>query len=389
MANLLKIHFPPDQDFACTACGKCCVADWRVKVHETEKAVLEKTAPYKRAVRAGFQPLVVVEEQLQLNRKEDGACYFLKNNLCEIHGEAGPRSKPAPCRLYPYQLVYTPTGYYASFSFNCPAVICGTGELSDESIDDLKQTIQDAVHFFPPNLETTGTVTISTGVKLPFDIYLNWEHQILDALRSSSKSLCQTLLASVSILADALTIGQLPTFNVEPNERVQVLYQKLTELQGTFRDIVIATLEECEDLEKRTVILSALSGAVSFHSDLLGVTVPGLEPSGVRDQLSRSILSRYAINQLWGKRLITGPTFLSRLLLLATSLEVFWFYLAGAKKAAGVLHFAPRQVEQCFDILETQLGHHHDILYPLFREWEEDLMSLAYGLHQDESSPEK
>lgn len=356
-------------------------------VHETEKKTLEGLEVYQRAVKSGFQPLIVVEDQLQLNRRPDHTCYFLNGDLCEVHGEGGPRAKPAPCRLFPFQLVYTPGGYFVSYSFSCPAVICGTGELSHESEEGLRQTILDAVHFFPPEVEAGSTVTISHGIKLPYDIYLNWEHQILERLRKTN-NVPHTLLEAVAVLALALSKGELPDFSAPPSYELQILSLKLDDLLSTFRNIFIATLEECEDLEKRTLLLGTLSGSVPFHSEILGITVPSEEPPGVRDQLTRSILTRYAVTQLWGKRLMTGPTLICRLLLLAAGIEVFWFYLAGAKKAAGLVHFAPEQVEQCFDILESRATHHYDILFPAFGEWESDIMALAYQL-QLPSTPEQ
>lgn len=379
MAKQFEIHFPPDQAFSCTACGKCCAQDWRVVVHESEKKTLETLAVYEQVVREGYWPLTVVEDQLQLNRREDHTCFFLQDNLCLVHGEGGPRAKPAPCRLFPFQLVYTPDGYYVSYSFTCPAVISGTGELSQETAEGLHQTILDAVHFFPPDVEASANVTISQGVKLPYEIYLHWEHQILDRVRQGG-SVPQILLETVAVLALALSRGQLPEFASAPNTEVNLLSEKLQELLPVFCNIFIATLEESEDLEKRTLLLGTLAAGVPFDSRVLGLTIPAEEPPGVRDQLTRSILTRYTLTQLWGKRLMTGPTLISRLLLLAAAVEVFWFYLAGSKQVHGLLHFAPDQVENCFEILETRAPHHYDILLPAFEAWESDIMTLAYQL---------
>lgn len=387
MTKHFEIHFPPDQDFRCTACGKCCAQDWRVVVHESERKTLESLAVYKRVVREGYRPLTVVEGQLQLNRRPDHTCYFLNENLCEVHGEGGARAKPAPCRLFPFQLVYTPGGYFVSYSFTCPAVIAGTGELNQETVEGLRQTILDAVHFFPPDVEAATNVTISHGIKLPYDVYLNWEHQILDRVRRSN-NIPNTLLDTVAILALALSKGQLPEFAAPLNDEVRMLSEKLHDLLLMFRNIFIATLEECEDLEKRTLLLGTLAGGIPFYSEILGLTIPVEEPPGVRDQLTRSILTRYTLTQLWGKRLMTGPTLVSRLLLLAAGIEVFWFYLAGSKQASDQLHFAPEQVENCFEILETRATHHYDILLPAFEAWESDIMTLAYQLQCDSPAEE-
>lgn len=378
LSKQISILFPPGQQFSCTACGKCCRQQWRIRVDPAEAERLESLQAFEQSVKQGYQPLEVVEEQLQLGKKEDSRCVFLQeDNLCQIHGEGGPEVKPAPCRLFPFQLVGTPDGYYVSLSFSCPAVLCGTGELTQHDAEELALTVKAAPHFFPADLKANENVTVCSGVAIPWLAFREWEEAILKLLETPLE-LTRALSVAVATVAEAIVNEARFEMRVPPGSRVNAVCERMAPMIAVFRNLCIASIEESEDLEKRQELLTKLDCGIGFHSNLLDAIVPAEEKPGTRDLITAEILTRYVHNQLWGKRLTTGPTFMSRLLYLLVSLEVFWFYLSGAKTVTGELHFAPKQVERCFEFLEAQAIYHQDILIPIFLEWENDLLGAAY-----------
>jgi Fe-S-cluster containining protein len=378
------IHLPALQNFNCTSCGKCCRTDWRIKVHDLEAKTIESLEIFKKVQREGFHPLTVVEDQLQLARRDNLDCFFLEEERCLIHQEGGPSAKPAPCRLFPFQLVGTPDGYYVSMSFSCPAVISGCGEPTDHSLEDLKLTVQESPHFFPPELDTSHLVTVATDVKLPWEAYLEYESSVLNDILNAD-NLTDCLLRVISVVADAVTGHREPDYDLNSTPSSDILEQNLQQLLPIITNITIASLEECESLERRQEVIGGLAGGVGYQSNLLGAYAPPRSKYQALDQVTISILKRYVHGLVWGKSLITGPSLLSRLLYLATCLEVFTYYLGAKKMLNSQLHFSQVEVEWCFDLLENQARHHQDILMPVFLEWENDLLGFGRQLHESYS----
>lgn len=373
-----RLHFPQDQNFSCTACGKCCSAPWRIRATEKKASLIEGTSTYGELAKEGFKPLIVREGIKELNRTDDGHCYFHQNDRCALHAEAGPTGKPSACQLYPFNLVSTPDGYYVSLSFSCPAVVAGVGESASTHATDLDTTVKAAPHFFPPDLEAAEDVTISEGFQIPWTSYLIWETDLLDSLRHAPTPV-EALFDGCSRLTEAVILDAEPVFRQTHTELSMLLKRNLMELVPFFTMITIANIEEVSDLVKRKEIVGALTAGAGFKSRLLDTEAASLSTLSGLDQLSTSIVQRFVQSQISGKRLITGPTFLSRLLFLGVSLEVFRFYLETYKLKLNEKHYSQEAVEWCFDFLENELLNHHDILFPAFVEWERDL--LEFGRH--------
>ena len=86
------------KDFKCTQCGTCCKWPGHVKVSEEE---IEKICDYLKMDFSHF-----VENYTELTRdrrsltiidQEDGSCFFLKDNKCEIN-----EVKPNQCSAFPF-----------------------------------------------------------------------------------------------------------------------------------------------------------------------------------------------------------------------------------------------------------------------------------------------
>lgn len=375
-----RLHFPLEQNYKCTSCGKCCNAQWRIGVTPEQKEVIEKTQAFQKAVKDGFQPLVVREDKFELNRDSEGHCFFHKNELCAIHAEVGPQAKPAACNLYPFQLVATPDGYFVSLSFSCPAVVAGVGGDSSDHREELQQIVESAPHFFPPDIQAGGDITISEEFQVPWTSYLIWETDLIDSLRHANTPV-EALFDGVSRLTEAVILNQEPVFRQTHTALSSLLKKNLMELAPFFTLITVSNIEEYSDLGRRKELVAKLTAGSTFHTRLLETQTPKFRPHRPFDQLTTSIVQRFVTAQIWGKRLITGPTFLSRLLFLAVSLEVFRFYLETYKLKTGEKHFTQTGVEWCFDFMENELLHHHDILFPAFVEWERDLLEFGRHFH--------
>ncbi len=378
-----RLYFPLEQNFTCTSCGKCCNAHWRIGVTPEKKEVIESTQAFSALKKKGFQPLTVREGAFELNRDSSGQCYFHQNDLCAIHAEAGPDAKPAACKLYPFQLVASPDGHFVSLSFSCPAVVAGVGGDSSEHRNELEQTIASAPHFFPPQQPASADITISEGFQIPWTSYLIWETDLIDSLRHAQTPV-EALFDGVSRLTEAVILNQEPVFRQTHTSLSSLLKKNLMELAPFFTVITLSNIEEYSDLGRRKELVAQLTAGSTFHSRLLNTRTPKFRPHRPFDLLTTSIIQRFVTAQIWGKRLITGPTFLSRLLFLAISLEVFRFYLETYKLMTDEKHYSQSGVEWCFDFMENELLHHHDILFPAFLEWERDLLEFGRHFHNQE-----
>ena len=357
--STLTVTFPSDQNFACHSCGKCCRTDWRILVHTSEAKEITKTRSYRTLEREGYQPLKVLHDDYELGRKDDTkACLFLnEKSLCGLHAEAGPQIKPAPCRTFPYQVVNTPSGLYSYLSFSCPSVVFNKGPEVCTSGGDLLATINESPHFFISAEAPSETVQLTANTTVSWHDYLKLESRILKAFRSD-----QTLQA-------CLIEGITQLFESAP----PIVGAMIEHALPSLRNVTIATLEACDDLDRRMEIMTSVSGEVSFHSILLNQAVPGKVDTKLEPEVE-DILRRFVCGQLEGKRLITGPNLLVRLLYLLVLTEVFQFYL-GAQ--TGDAQKRSEAVERCFDLLETEALHHFDLMTPILEKWAQDITSFT------------
>lgn len=367
---MVSLHFPPGQHFTCTDCGKCCSVPWRIKVDTPKAESMRQTNAYQALNKKGIEPLIVLEDDFELSRREDNKCHFLSDGLCSIHAEKGIRAKPSICQLYPYSLVATPDGYFVSLAYTCPAVISGVGELASSNAEGLRRTVEDAPHFFPPDLVPGDKVTLTEGNKRSYAAYLAFEKELAEIVEAQEDSVAAILLGAATALISAPHEGQLSLNRAKP-VLVRNVLEQLTDLLPIFVVNTIASLEEKARPELRQELAETLIGpGETFQSKILGCAVPNYQTGLLSDQLARSVLKRYVQDKLWGKILITGPTLVVRLLLLTVSLEVFHFYYAALKASTKTLHFSAEHVEWCFDLIETDLMVHHELVIPLMEEWE-------------------
>lgn len=326
---------------------------------------MEESDIFQSLKRTGYQPLKVVGDNFELEHNSSGCVFLGQDQLCGLHDEGGPRSKPSPCRLFPFQVVSTPDGYYCNLSFSCPAVIFGTGEPVSQHSEELQQTMADAPHFFPSGAVPSQGVQLTEKRTLPWEEYLLLEKrllQILDSNRDPSRALSRMVATILSPIGDNA-----------------ILAAGIGQTLKTVSKLVLAILERPQDLEERMQVIAALNEQSSFHSQLLDQPLPGFSARR-QDQLSDQLLIRFVAGQIEGKRLITGPNFLMRMLYLLILVDIFRFYLEAHYGLLGERHFSTTAVEWCFDLIETQALHHFDLVEPVLVQWSRDIVDASQNM---------
>lgn len=129
MSVSVPIHLPVFQRFDCNSCTYCC-RNPVVNVNDADR---------KRILAAGWQermngqPMWVEyrfggRRLYRLDRREDGTCVFLgPDNLCRIHSESGPATKPLACRMFPFVIVPGVDGVHVDLRMDCPSAAANHG----------------------------------------------------------------------------------------------------------------------------------------------------------------------------------------------------------------------------------------------------------------------
>lgn len=367
-----ELHFPPNTYYSCTECGKCCSAPWRIQVDPPKAAQIRETEAYQSLTRKGYQPLAVLDEQFELARREDGSCFFLRDdNLCQIHAEKGLEAKPAVCQLYPFLLVATPEGYYVSLQFTCPAVLSGDGGPITNHGESLAATVRAAPHFFPPDLVPGNKVTLTAKASTDFYSYLAFEERLLQTL-DLHEDIVGILLEGAASVIDG-------SWSSEPDPATWQLWEALYQVFHLFFANSVASMERKAEPDERAEYAQCLLHGGQVRSELLKADAPPYRPGAGVCQLTRNVIKRYVQNKIWGKNLLTGPSLAVRLLLLALSLEVLTYYYLARKEQLGVRHFDLEILEWSFDLVETDFLLHDDLVMPLVEEWARMGMEISEG----------
>lgn len=129
-----------DARFGCTMCGSCCGGHNVGPVSEAVLAGLElplaTLEPVVRAARRIDKDLFVTLPSSEratpgkhvMCHASNGSCVFLDDTgKCRIHAAVGGDKKPLPCRIFPWELVATPTGVRVSVQRECRDFLRATG----------------------------------------------------------------------------------------------------------------------------------------------------------------------------------------------------------------------------------------------------------------------
>jgi lysine-N-methylase len=140
------IHLPIFQRFDCQSCTYCC-RNLVVNVGEADR---------KRIMAAGWEkkmgdvPMFVEyrfggRTLFRLNRRSDGACVFLgADNLCRLHAETGPATKPLACRAYPFTVTPGAQDVRVDLRMDCPSVAANKGRTLSVHINEISRLAREA-----------------------------------------------------------------------------------------------------------------------------------------------------------------------------------------------------------------------------------------------------
>lgn len=182
----------PGARFSCTMCGSCCgghvvgpVTPNILAGLEPHLALLSAEVKAERRVDKG---LFFVLPSQRATPGEDvvchasgGSCVFLDDRgLCRIHGKLGGDKKPLPCRIFPWELVATPTGVRAAIQRECRDFFTATAEdkpMLEEAHDELVALLREI-----PGLWSPSTTPVLRGQKLDaWDDYERLEAHLLES----------------------------------------------------------------------------------------------------------------------------------------------------------------------------------------------------------------
>jgi Fe-S-cluster containining protein len=195
MSNPDIFIFPPDVDYECTQCGRCCSHPWEIPLDPDDIERLRSVDwAQSRAEMAGL-PLVVPRksdpQKLTLQRDGTRCVFLLEDNRCLIHRERGLGFKPRACQQFPFVFTETPAGTYVGVSFATSGVRSGQGEPLRRNETWLRQIAAKPYH----RRSIRDPVMFHPGVDISFQDAHHLEAGLCDILEPGWFSLEDDLVA--------------------------------------------------------------------------------------------------------------------------------------------------------------------------------------------------
>lgn len=197
----IPMNIPEGISYNCQGCGRCCSGfsvgmslkdydkvkdvDWG-KLHP-QLSGLELFTHKEKEFAEGTSLFPIYTKA-----HPDGACPFLINDLCFIHGTLGESEKPSVCQIFPYTFVGTPRGVFAAVSLSSMASVRNIGRPLTEQRPMLEQTLQ-LMKDLEVELKKEGAKTDVTaavgGINLTSGVAITWDEYFLieDRLMSIAK----------------------------------------------------------------------------------------------------------------------------------------------------------------------------------------------------------
>ena len=207
-------HFSPGQHFQCSQCSRCC-RGWRIHVDATTAQNLKST-PHKKKLEER-------EGRFFARKDKDERCSFLTpQNLCQLHVEGGPSTKPRGCRQFPFRLTRTVDGIFVGASFYCPSIQDNEGSLLAEYQAELEEMAADLPLVGAQPLVVWQDVVLEWSAYRELEEFLLARSDLEPALAQGLWSLAQFSLQPHRPLSEYLAISQAA---LEPPEEPLVLMQ--------------------------------------------------------------------------------------------------------------------------------------------------------------------
>jgi Fe-S-cluster containining protein len=191
----ITLHIPDGIHYECTGCGKCC-GGWAIPMTEEDYDRVSahdwaEMNPLRYSNVTLFRPLKDWEKKgtpytHAIKEGNDGHCPFLVDNLCYIHSKFDSKEKPSMCQLFPYCFNETPSGYYATLSFNSVGVLMNSGTALSEQRSHLESKLHEFTTLYPDHHPNWSDLKLTTGMPMTWDDYLAHEAVLLGFLNDKS-----------------------------------------------------------------------------------------------------------------------------------------------------------------------------------------------------------
>ena len=169
----------PGTSFSCKSCNRCCSEHHLLgPVTRVERdRILTAFAgldDQRGADPSNFLPLPTGDgRELYLLRTRDGFCSYLGDDgLCRVHKEIGVDTKPAVCRMFPYRMVHTPSGWDTGLSLSCPTVANGGG---GDAMVEAREKLASLPIFTTLVHEVPASLPVAERVRGTWGDYQAWE----------------------------------------------------------------------------------------------------------------------------------------------------------------------------------------------------------------------
>lgn len=325
-----ELHLP-DLNYACVRCGRSCSSNMTVQVDPmlVESIALSKAA--EQAAERGYAPLRVLEQGHALVNDPQGRCALLtSDNLCSLHAELGPESKPSPCRDFPFFVAETPDGYYLGASFLCHAIQNRCGPPLKEQVVQAEEVLRShlAGWAWPSG---QASVQLLDDRRMEWSVYLAWEERLrANPIWDFGKE----ALALLEVPEDAETL----------------LY--LQGMVGMVTASAVSLLEAKGLPESTTEIAVALAEGRPFYSARLGREVPAFPARRVFEDEVRFYLEHV----LFRKFLIRGEL-IGRLLFLQCKSDMLAYFSWQRAILRGASEPSLDDYQQALVLIEQDVLH--------------------------------
>jgi len=261
-------------------------------------------------------------------------------------------------------MAVTPDGIYVSLAFSCPAAVAGFG-LASESYEQELTTL-----FREPLAEATYEYLRTADTPIEWMDYCQLEKQMLAELSLTLDDPVSTLLQwACRVIHPQAT-----------SEELDSLYDLAFNLLPLFATSSLSAIENRESNEARQEFQERLIQAEGVRSEHLGCELPAFTLCRPQDTITREAVSRYIRQSLEGKRLLSGPTLATRLLLLGCGVALVLYLNQALTKQIDDGRFSFAALEKAFEVVEFEMITHGDCMDDLYREYESVLVKSARAL---------
>jgi flavin-dependent dehydrogenase/Fe-S-cluster containining protein len=362
-----ELIFPPDQNFECSRCGKCCSSAWVADVDSAKRKELVNSPEAQAAIQELSVPVLRVLEdgRWATNVNADNTCVFLsKEKLCKLEGT---ETRPTSCQQFPFLLRETPEGIVVGVSFLCSSIQKNSGRPLHTYSEELRHLLAGKRATVLPH-----NVSVSWGKGLEWPDYSKLETYLLESDNTAER--IQNLRWYIIQWLDQSVEEEIHLVGPVPRP-------ELTELEEFMSGYMVIQLEEKDETVHQGQLDALLNGETltlrrSQWSGCWGDIVTLLERSPmswIEPEIERFLQALIRRQFL----LLHLPIF-HNLLLLSAVPKLLRFYSAVNASKRGHTEIEIEDYYKALDLIEVHLTAHGRLDKPVrsFFRWH---LELARG----------